>query len=312
MVADIQELYVKAVEKAARSTVGVSPMSGLQWSHWGPQFRHGVGSGIVIDEQGHVLTAEHVVHECKKALVTLPDGRVVGAYLLGGDSESDIAVLKVESDGLVPAEISDPKEIRLGQPVLAIGNPLGLAGGPTVTSGVISSLHRSICSSNGNGLKVIQTDAAVNPGNSGGPIIDLKGRVVAIAAAQIPYAEGIGFALPIGSAMKLANEIIETGSVARPWLGIVGHELGPRAARYYGIPASKGVFIVDVPEGGPADNAGVRAGDVIHDIGGKQISDIEDLVGRLRELKIGESVRLEVERGRERRQVDVTIGARPT
>src|SRR6267378_1561887 len=208
-----------------------------------PMARRGFGSGVVLDNKGHILTTNHVVEGAEKVIVTFDDGRVLSGTVVGGDEETDVAVVRVDGSTVPPAEYANSDELKVGQPVLAIGNPLGLPGGPTVTSGVISSLRRHLGRGPGDGLPVIQTDAAVNPGNSGGPLVDLRGRVVAINSATIPYAEGIGFAIPINAALGVARQILEHGHVQRPWLGVAGYDVDRRVAAYYGITSRQGVFL---------------------------------------------------------------------
>src|SRR5213083_2688167 len=218
MLADLQNAYIQAVERAGASTVNVSTAQRPYGPPWGQWPRRGFGSGVILDDKGHILTTHHVVDGAEKVIVTFADGRVLSGAVVGGDEETDIAVVRVDGKEFRAADYANSDELKVGQPVLAIGNPLGLSGGPTVTSGVVSSLRRSVDLGNG-GLKVIQTDAAVNPGNSGGPLVDLQGKVVAINTVTIPYAEGIGFAIPANTALKVAKEILQKGRVQRPWLG---------------------------------------------------------------------------------------------
>lgn len=307
----IEDAYVDAVEKASASTVSVRTAMGPMCPPFGPFPMRGVGSGIVLDREGHILTNEHVVADAKRILVTLTDGQVVGGTIVGGDEDTDIAVVKADASNLVPAEFGDSDSLRVGQPVLAIGNPLGLRGGPTVTSGVISSLRRSLHPGNGGDLQVVQTDAAINPGNSGGPLVDLKGRIVAIATAQMPHAEGIGFAVPSNAAKKAATEIIQYGRVRRPWLGIIGYEVNQRVAHYYGFQTPGGIFVTELPSEGPAQASGVRVGDVITEFAGRTVSNMEDLSLMLRTKKIGETAELEVRRHGETKRFQVTLGTRP-
>ncbi len=310
MIADLEAAYTQAVERAGASTVSISVAGAFGGPAFRPYPRRGIGSGVVMDGQGHVLTNAHTVDGAERIVVGLGDGRVLGGSVLGSDGETDIAVVRVEGDHLVPAEFGDSARLKVGQPVLAIGNPLGLPGGPTVTSGVVSSLHRSIRLGDGDGLQVIQTDAAVNPGNSGGPLIDLQGRVVALNAATIPYAEGIGFAVPINTALDVARQIIEHGRAQRPWLGIVGYDVDRRIAQYYGLAVTQGVFLVELSEGGPAAAAGLRVGDVITALDGHPVSGISDLVEALRGQPIGHGVEVDVERNGAQR-FRVTPAPRP-
>ena len=311
MIAEIQEAYTNAVERAAASTVSVGTTAGPFGPHWGPFPRRGQGSGVVLDDKGHILTNHHVVAEAERVIVTLADGQVLAGAVVGGDEDSDVAVIRVEGHGLKPAALGDSNKLKVGQPVLAIGNPLGLAGGPTVTSGVVSSLRRSVQLRRENGIRVIQTDAAVNPGNSGGPLVDLEGKVVAINTVTIPYAEGIGFAIPINDAVHVAKEILEHGRVQRPWLGIVGYDVDRRVAQYYGLTATRGIFVVEVTAGSPADSSGIRTGDVLVSLGERRLDALSDLVDALKEKKIGDAAEIEVERAGQRVQLRVGLGQRP-
>src|SRR2546426_950090 len=191
------------------------------------------------------------------------------------------------------------------------GNPLGLPGGPTVTSGVVSSMRRHLGRGPGDGISVIQTDAAVNPGNSGGPLVDLRGRVVAINTATIPYAEGIGFAIPINAALAAAKEIVAHGHVQRAWLGLGGYDVDRRLAAYYGIASRHGVFAAEITPSSPAEAAGLQVGDVITTLGGKPLTGVADLVEALRERTIGDSIDIEAERRGQRVRAKATLGARP-
>lgn len=305
-----EDVYIDAVEKAMRSTVGVQTAL-VQPYPFVCHPMHGVGSGLILDEHGHVLTSWHVVREASGTVVALPDGRLTDCEVVGVDQETDMAVLEAETKDLVPAEFGDSDGLRLGQPVLAVGNPLGMAGGPTVTSGVISSLSRRIHWGHGCPGQLIQTDAPINPGNSGGPVIDLSGRVVGVAAAHIPHADGIGFAIPGNLARKVADEIIANGRVQRPWLGIVGVELDKRIARFYGLTSARGILITEVMDGGPAAAAGIRTGDVLRRMDGEELEAMEDLTTSLRGKKVKEPIEADVERTGKRRKVNVTLGTRP-
>lgn len=310
MISDLESAYTAAVEKAGASTVSISVAGAFRGPPFRPYPRRGIGSGVVLDREGRILTNAHTVDGADRILVGLGDGRVLGGAVLGADEDTDIAVVKVDGDHLQPAEFGDSDRLKVGQPVLAIGNPLGLPGGPTVTSGVVSALHRSIRLGDGDGLPVIQTDAAVNPGNSGGPLVDLQGRVVALNAATIPYAEGIGFAVPINAALDVARQIAEHGRAQRPWLGVVGYDVDRRVAHYYGLPVNQGVFLVELSEGGPAAAAGLRVGDVLTSIDGRPLAEVSDLVEALRGKKIGETVEVGFER-QGAKKLRIALGTRP-
>lgn len=310
MIADLETAYTQAVERAGASTVSISVAGAFRGRGYGPFPRRGLGSGVVMDAQGHILTNAHTVDGAERILVGLGDGRVLGGAVVGADDDTDIAVVRVEGDHMVPAEFGDSDKLKVGQPVLAIGNPLGLPGGPTVTSGVVSSLHRNIRIGGGDGLPVIQTDAAVNPGNSGGPLVDLQGRIIALNAATIPYAEGIGFAVPINAALEVARQILEHGRPQRAWLGVVGYDVDRRIAHYYGLSVTQGVFLVELSDGSPAASSGLRVGDVITALDDHPIAEVSDLVEALRGKKIGDAVSVQVER-QGAQKVQVTLAARP-
>jgi S1-C subfamily serine protease len=236
---------------------------------------------------------------------------VLGGAVVGGDEDSDIAVIRVEQDGLAPAEFGDSAKLKLGQPVLAIGHPLGMAGGPTVTSGVVSALERSLHFGPFDGLKVIQTDAAVNPGNSGGALCDLQGRVVGITAATIPWAESIGFAVPINQALDVARQIVAHGRVVRPWLGIVGHDVNRRLAAAYGLSSPSGVLVVELAPESPAARAGIRAGDILLQVGDRPLADSGDLLASLRERQVGDEVEIALDRSGQKMRIKAKLGSRP-
>ncbi len=308
---DLEGAYTSAVEKAAQSTVSVRTAAIMYGHPFGPCPTRGVGSGVVIDKKGHVLTNEHVVSGADDLVVAFGDGQLQGATVLGADEETDIAVVQVDGGPLVPAEFGDSDSLKIGQPVLALGNPLGLAGGPTVTSGVISALTRSIHLGNGGGMQVIQTDAAVNRGSSGGPLVDLRGKIVAITTAHMPFADGIGFAVPSNIARKIAEEIVEKGTVVRPWLGIMGFEVTPRMADYHGLPSPTGILITSLVRNGPSSKAGLRVGDQLVGAGGKRVSGMADLSSVIRSNKPGDEVEMEVIRNGTSVSVKVELGTRP-
>lgn len=186
---------------------------------------------------------------------------------------------------LLPANFGNSDELKVGQIVMALGNPFGLTGGPTVTAGIISSLNRNVQFDNGI-LELVQTDAAINPGNSGGPLINTKGEVVAINTAKIPYGQGIGFAVPINTVKAVLTDLIENGHVMRPWLGVSTVELNAKISSYYSLPLMHGALIVDVEPFGPADIAGLRRGDIIKEINGNKIDNPSQVSSYIRKKKI--------------------------
>jgi S1-C subfamily serine protease len=282
------------LEKVSKSVVNISTIKLVHHMFYQVVPVEGMGSGTIIDPKGYVLTNNHVVGGAEKIGVTLWDGKVLEGKIIGSCAVHDTAVVRVDKQGLTAAELGDSDKLRVGQRVYAIGNPFGLAGGPSVTSGVISATNRTIESQRGLVENLVQTDAAINPGNSGGPLVDLEGRVVAINTAIIPYAQGIGFAIPINSAKMCTGEMIKDGVSVRPWLGILGLTLTEDVSRYYGIPLDHGVLITKVTDGSPAQRAGVIMGDIMLKMGSADVDSIEDLLNEIHKRKVGEKVRITV------------------
>ncbi|MGI0037455.1 MAG: S1C family serine protease [Nitrososphaera sp.] len=271
----------------------------------------GVGSGVIIDEKGYILTNNHVIDDAERLKVTLADGKVLKGKVAGTDEVTDLAVLKVESEEPLPAAaLGDSDGLKAGQIVLAIGNPFGLTGGPAVTAGIVSSLDRSIQTRTGV-LELIQTDAAINPGNSGGPLVNTKGEVVAINTANMPYAQGIGFAVPVNTAKKILQELIDKGKVARPWIGIASIKVTPRLARFYGLPAREGALVAGVEPYSPADDAGLRKGDIIEEIDGSRVEDPSEIASKVKGKQMNEKLVLTVNRYGRQLQVPVQVDERP-
>lgn len=293
----------------------------------------GVGTGIVIDTKGDVLTNEHVVRGAQKLVVTLADGsKEYPATLVGADSHTDLAVVKVSGTQLTPLALGDSSKLAVGQWVVAIGNALALPGGPTVTAGVVSALGRTVqeppiqSGSAGAGtggpylFDVIQTSAPINPGNSGGPLVDLNGDVVGIntlAAGQTapggPQAQGIGFAIAINTAKKIAATLILQGHVDYAYLGIDVVTNTPALAAQYGLPSATGVAVVQLPSGSPAAAAGVRSKDVIIAIDSQPITDTSDLSSILASHKPGDKITLTWVQatGNQKVSKTVTLGTAP-
>jgi len=287
-----EDVFLDILEKVSQSVVNISTIKLVHNIFYQAVPVGGTGSGTIIDKNGLILTNNHVVGGAEKINVTLWNNQVVEGTIIGSCAIHDIAVVKVEAEDLQPAQLSDSDRLRVGQRVYAIGNPFGLTGGPSVTSGVVSAVNRTIESERGLIEDLVQTDASINPGNSGGPLVDMNGRVVAINTAIIPYAQGIGFAIPINSAKSCANEIVTKGASKRPWIGIVGLSLTPEIARYYNLPAHHGVIVTKVADGSPAEAAGMAEDDIILEMDGVELGRIEDLVAEVLERKVGESVRV--------------------
>lgn len=271
----------------------------------------GIGSGFVFDEKAHVLTNNHVIENVEALNLALPDGRKSKGQLIGSDPMHDVALAKMDLERVKAVELGDSRNLEVGQRVYAIGNPLGLAGGPTVTAGVISALGRSIQSERGLFEELIQTDAPINPGNSGGPLVDESGKVIGMNTAIIPYAQGIGFAIPINTAVDVARQILTYGRVIAPWLGLVGINVDKRVAAYYGLTSEHGVLVVRVVHGSPAHMGRVSEGDIIVEVEGKAIRSMEDLQREIQRRKVGDLVRLSMLRDSNWWTAEVTLTEAP-
>ena len=289
-----EKAVLDILEKVSKSVVNISTVKLVNRMFYQAVPVEGTGSGTIIDPKGNILTNNHVVGGAERISVTLWNGDVLEGTIIGACSVHDTAIVKVPEDDLSAAELGDSDKLRVGQRVYAIGNPFGLKGGPTITSGVISATRRTLESQRGLIENLVQTDAAINPGNSGGPLVDLEGKVVAINTAIIPYAQGIGFAIPINTAKTCTGEMARQGISARPWLGIVGLSLNEEVSRQYGIPLERGVFVTKVADGSPAQNAGMMMGDIIMRIDRATIYTIEDLLGEIHKRKVGEKIRITV------------------
>jgi serine protease Do len=287
-----EENVLDIIEKVSKSVVNISTIKLVHNIFYQAVPVEGMGSGTIIDPKGLILTNNHVVGGAEKIRITLWNNEIIEGKILGSCAVHDTAVVEFEGKNLQAAELGDSDKLRVGQSVYAIGNPFGLTGGPTVTSGVISAVNRTIESQKGLLENLVQTDAAINPGNSGGPLVDVKGRVVAINTAIIPFAQGIGFAIPINSAKTCTNDIVTGGIARKPWLGIIGLSITEDLARYYNLPASRGVLITKVAENSPAEEAEMIDGDIILEIDNVETRRIEDLVGEIHKRKIGDKVKI--------------------
>lgn len=286
------ESIINAVEKVSRSVVNIASVRMMQDQLFRVFPVQGVGSGIILDNRGHILTNNHVIDDTDRLRVTFGDSRQVNSKTVGKDEVTDLAIVKAEPQELYsndevsfhPADLGNSEELKVGQIVMALGNPFGLTGGPTVTAGIISSLNRNVQFENGI-LELVQTDASINPGNSGGPLINTRGEVVAINTAKIPYGQGIGFAVPINTVKSILTDLIENGHVKRPWLGISTVRIDSDIARYYRLPIAEGALIIKVEPYSPADNAGLRRGDVIEEIDGNKIQSPSQISSYIRKKK---------------------------
>jgi serine protease DegQ len=270
-----------------------------------------LGSGVIVSPDGYILTNEHVVEAADEIEVALPDGNKMLAKVVGNDPDTDLAVLRVDAHGLHAITFGSSDTLRVGDVVLAIGNPFGV--GQTVTSGIVSALGRS-------GLQIntfenfIQTDAAINPGNSGGPLVDARGNLVGINTAIYSRnggSIGIGFAIPVSTAKMVLEQIVKTGTVTRGWIGVEVQSITQGLADSFKLEESKGVIIAGVLRGGPADKAGVKPGDVLLAVGGKPVEGTPDMLNVVAALAPGSRASLALMRGGKKLAVEVVVGTRP-
>jgi S1-C subfamily serine protease len=294
------DAYSRAVVSAAeRASPAVANVDVQHRRHGGdprqPQETRGAGSGFIFTPDGFLLTNSHVVHAASQITVTLADGRPFTALLVGDDPDTDLAVIRINAPGLVPVTLGDSQAIRVGQLAIAIGNPYGFQC--TVTAGVISALGRSLRGGSGRLIdNVIQTDAALNPGNSGGPLVNSSGEVIGVNTAVILPAQGICFAVAVNTAKFVAARLIRDGRIRRSYIGVAGQNvaLHRRATRAHGLPTTSGVLVLSVEDTSPAQRAGLRDGDLIVRYGDFPVASIDDLHRLLTEEQMGVSVDLTV------------------
>ena len=271
-----------------------------------PQERRGSGSGFIFTPDGFILTNSHVVHGAKKIEVTLADGHKHQADLIGDDPDTDLAVIRINAPNLVPAQLGEAQRIRVGQLVIAIGNPYGFQY--SVTAGVVSALGRSLRAQSGRLMDaVIQTDAALNPGNSGGPLVNSRGEVIGVNTAMILPAQGICFATSIDTAKFVASRLIRDGKVSRSYIGLAGQNvpLPRRIVRYYDLAVESGIFVISFENDSPARKGGVREGDIIIGFDDRPIAGIDDLHKLLTEERIARRSSLTVIRGTDKFAIEV-------
>jgi serine protease DegS len=324
--------YAQAVNRAAPAVVNIftrkrinSPRNPLFDD---PLFRHyfnsadvpqqrrmssALGSGVIINKEGYLLTNNHVISDAEEIIVSLYDGREVKATIIGSDPETDLAVLKIPVKGLRSITLGEPQKTRIGDVVLAIGNPFSV--GQTVTQGIISATGR-----HGLGINVyenfLQTDAAINPGNSGGALIDSNGKLLGINTAILNNktsgsAVGIGFAIPADIAVNIMNDIITSGQAIRGWLGIEARTLNESIIRTYNLQNSSGVIITSTYPNGPADKAGIKAGDIITHINQQPIINGREGMNLIANVRPNDSVQITIARNKQKLQLNAIVGTRP-
>ena len=273
----------------------------------------GTGSGFIINKEGYILTNEHVVHRADEIKVTMADGREFTGKVIGSDQTSDLAIVKIESDNNLPiVELGDSEGLRVGEIVIAIGNPYGLQ--QTVTMGVVSAKGRNIPAGIAGQVyrNFIQTDTAINPGNSGGPLLNTKGEVIGVNTAIIPYAQGIGFAIPINTAKRNIDDLINLGRVRRSWLGVYIQEVTPEIAEQFNLSEAKGVLVGQVIEDSPAEDSGILRGDIIIKVNEKEVNTPSELQEKIRSIDIGKTADIEILRDGKNLSFTVKIDEVPT
>ena len=324
-----EEINTKVFDKVHPAVVNIATTT-LSMNFWMEIIpRQGQGSGFIIDRKGYILTNNHVVAKAQRITVTMANGKKHPATLVGRDPASDLAVIKIPSGAVdVVATLGDSDRIRVGQKAIAIGNPFGLSH--TLTTGIISALKRGIKTQDGNQIDdLIQTDAAINPGNSGGPLLNSSGEVIGINTAIYSLSggyQGIGFAIPINHARDVATQLITSGRVARPWLGITGITLNPGLSEGLKLGVEQGVLVVQVIPGSPAAQAGLRGGhreviveglrlplggDIITGIDDHKVTGMKQMVRLLNKLKVGETMTLRIFRDGQQMELNVLLSERP-
>ena len=289
--------------------------------HGVSQLSSAEGSGIIINSEGYILTNNHIINsadssiyyevsEATKVYVYLyNDETPYEAKIIGKDEETDLAVIKIEKDNLAVAELGDSNSVKIGEFAMAIGNPLGMES--SVTSGIISAVDRVVDSGDGNTFTLIQTDAAINSGNSGGALVNSEGKVIGINTLKLSGTgiEGMGFAIPINDTLNIYNDLITHGKVLRPYIGIAGIDLDERTAEYYNLPV--GVYVKQIQPNSPASSSTIKTGDVITAINETKITTMDELNSIKNKKKIGDKISLEIYRSGEKETIEVTLGEAP-
>lgn len=311
-----QNPIVQIAQQVSPTVVGISVTAKTQSDQTAPPAEMGYGTGIVISENGYIATNNHVVSGSESINVTFIDGTEYKATLVGADKTTDLAVIKIDAEGLTPAGFGESEDLLVGETVVAIGNPLGSNLAGSVTAGIVSALDRVI-STEGYSQKYIQTDAAINPGNSGGPLVNIEGKVIGINTLKTYLAgyddfgvpigtEGIGFAIPTSTAIPILEQLMQSGGVERPGIGIsclvdVTHTYNPEGS-------PDGVTVVEIVENGPADKSNLAVKDIITAINEVEITTVEELVEEIRKYKVGEEIELAIWREGEEYSTKVEIG----
>ena len=303
---------VRAAKMVGPAVVGITNKAVARDWFNNPVETQGVGSGVIFREDGYIVTNNHVVSGAKEIIVSLSDGRSLKGKLIGADELTDLAVVKVEASGLPTAKFGDSDQIVVGEPAIAMGNPMGLEFRGSVTSGVISAVNRTLDISD-KLVKLIQTDAAINPGNSGGALVNADGEVIGINSAKLAASgvEGMGFAIPTNTVQSIIDEIMNKGYVARPYLGVSVFD--PQTAGRYGyqLNIDKGVYIFQLSLNGPCGKAGLQRGDIILKVNDEEVNSVSDLRAKVASYKVGDTVKITYDRNGASRNADVVLEEMP-
>lgn len=306
----VVNIYTRTVSKATKHPLLNDPFFGRLYNRQQQRIESSLGSGVIMQSDGFIMTNYHVIDGADQILVLLYDGRTAAAVVVGTDPETDLAVLKINASQLQPISIGDPAQARIGDVVLAIGNPFGV--GQTVTQGIVSATQR-----NGIGLNTfenfIQTDADINPGNSGGALVDVYGNLLAINTASLNQSgsAGISFAIPADTAEKVLEDIIQYGHVIRGWLGMDAFPLNPQVSKQLNLPVNNGLLVRGVFNGGPSHRAGIQANDIVISINGSPVTDRHTSVSQIAEVIPGKTIELEILRQGKTFEVTTVAGSRP-
>lgn len=308
-----ENLIINAVEKVSKAVANIASVRMVKDQLLRVFPVQGVGSGVLIDKKGYVLTNNHVIDKADKLKITTADGSIYDGTVVGTDDLTDLAIVKIDSkEALAFAELGNSDDLKIGQIVVAIGNPFGLSGGPTVTAGIVSALNRKLQFENGI-LELIQTDASINPGNSGGPLINTKGEIIGINTAKMPYAQGIGFSVPINVAKTIMKDLIENGRVTkRLWLGISTIKITRDLAKYYRLPTEEGALVAQVQLNSPAYYSDLRKGDIIEILDGKKVIDPFHISTHIQKKNMGDKILIRINRYGRRFDKEIQLEVRPS
>ncbi len=308
---DLNDQIIKSVERLSESVVSIDSVRLARDYRFGVVPLEGQASGVIIDSTGNIVTNNHVIDGAAKVQVTLKDGRTFVGEVVGTDPATDVALVKVDGINLPVAQLGDSEKLKAGQIVLAIGNALGLPGAPTVSMGVVSALGRPLPGTDFVLEGFIQTDAAINPGNSGGPLADLQGNVIGISTAVIPFAQGVGFAIPTHAVNRVVEQILRHGRVVRPFLGISGVDVTPAVARRFSLPVESGVLLAEVGRDTPAYEGGLRSGDILIRVGNEEVKQMRDLLRSLSGVSVGDVLKISFMRGGREYETSVRLVESP-